>query len=136
MYNGDELEAEKALGFYGIRSDTRVRIATRTAIPHVNISFAFLDGKRIHLDCPVTSLVGDLKAHLEREEGIPPHLQHFMFFGEDLSDCSDLVTYKIKHGDVIHVKIESPTYGQIKPTPPPLTLPKARPGSFKFNITD
>lgn len=102
MFAGEQLEDYRTLADYNIQEESTLNLEMRLeGRPRRYIKT--LSGKIIVLEVSRSASIEDVKAIVEKEEGIPPDKQRLVFAGEHLEDGRTLANYHIQIGCILHL---------------------------------
>ena len=101
VYNGHVLERGRRICDYGIPDQATLVVNLREY--EVMVFIKTLAGRTIMLTVSSRDTVGQVKAKIAFQEGIPVSKQRLIFVGEQLHDAHRLLDYRIEHESAVHL---------------------------------
>lgn len=102
IFAGEQLEDYKTLADYNVHEDSTLSLELRLeGRPRRYIKTP--SGKIIVLEVARSTAIEDVKAIVEKEEGVAPDKQRLIFAGKHLENGCTLANYQIQIGAILHL---------------------------------
>ena len=105
MFDGQLMEIGHRVNEYGLSDGSHINVNLRAYETMVFIKT--LTGRTIMVMVGPHDTVAQVKAKIERQEGIPASHQRLIFVGEQLHDQRCLLDYRIEHESAVHLVLRS-----------------------------